>query len=300
MRTLARGSALAVFFAAATIVLGADLVVLRGGSRIELKSPPVRQGNVVLLTRSDGTLLSVSASEIDWKATAAARSSAAQASSRPAPAVTAPPETPAEAARAARPGKARVKLTDADVSHAGETESDSAEKEKKPSDTRSGSARLEVADYAQEKSGNDLLVHGSLRNAGGSPATSARMTVTALDDKTEKVASGEAALSSPSVEPGGAVTFSVSIPVGEKTAASIRFAPQWLAPAPPPPVPTPAAVAPAGAKAVAATPKPTPYGQGSLYAAPAPQASTTPPADGNGYLPGMSAPENQPKPPNNP
>jgi hypothetical protein len=32
----------------------------------------VRQGNVVLLTRSDGQLLSVHAADIDWKATAAA------------------------------------------------------------------------------------------------------------------------------------------------------------------------------------------------------------------------------------
>src|SRR6266536_1663567 len=49
-----------------------EVVVLQGGARIELQKPPVRQGNVVLLTRTDGTLLSVHDADIDWKATAAA------------------------------------------------------------------------------------------------------------------------------------------------------------------------------------------------------------------------------------
>ena len=45
-------------------------------------------------------------------------------------------------------------------------------------------------------------------------------------------------------------------------------------------------------------PTPTPYGRGTLYAPPAASAATTPPADDHrGYLPGMSSPENQPKPP---
>jgi hypothetical protein len=290
-----------MLFAAAAFAFAADVVVLTGGSRIELKKPPVRQGTVVMLTRPDGTLLSVPASEIDWKATAAA-SAAARASAAPAPAVTAPPETPAEAARSGRTGaKARVKLTDADVAHVDEVETASGEK--KESEPRSGAARLEIADYTQEKSETDLVVRGSLRNSGGVPASSARMTVTALDEKGEKIASGEAVIPSGSIEPGATASFSAKIPVGEKTASSIRFAPQWLAPAPqaPSPSPTPGPALPASGRAASGQNperRPTPYGQGTLYAAPAPSASTSPPADGNsGYLPGMASPENQPKPP---
>ncbi len=292
-----------MLFAAAALALAADVVVLKGGSRIELKKPPVRQGTVVMLTRSDGTLLSVPASEIDWKATAAA-SAAARAPAAPAPVATAPPETPAEAARSGRAGaKARVKLTDADVAHVAEVETASGEKEKKESEPRSGAARLEVADYTQEKAETDLVVRGSLRNSGGVPASSARMTVTALDEKGEKIASGEAVISSGSIEPGATASFSTKIPVGEKSASSIRFAPQWLAPAPqaPAPSPTPGPALPASGRASSGQtpePRPTPYGQGTLYAAPAPSASTSPPADGkSGYLPGMASPENQPKPP---
>jgi hypothetical protein len=133
------------------------------------------------------------------------------------------------------------------------------------------------------------------------------MTVTALDEKGEKIATGEAGLSNSVVAPGGAVSFSVTIPVGERPIGSIRFAPQWLATAPPGSVAaalTPAAPAPSAEKPLARqspAPAPTPYGLGSLYAAPAASASTTPSADGKtGYIPNMSSPENQPKPPNQP
>jgi len=296
-----------MLFAAASLAFAADVVVLKGGSRIELKKPPVRQGTVVTLTRSDGTLLSVPASEIDWKATAAA-SAAARASTAPAPVVTGPPETPAETARSGRAGaKARVKLTDADVAHVNEVETASGEKEKekekKGSEPGSGAARLEIADYTQEKYGTDPVVHGSLRNSGGVPASNARLTVTALDEKGEKIASGEAAISSGSIEPGATASFSAKIPVGEKSASSIRFAPQWLAPAPQAsaPAPTPGPALPASGKAAAGQNperRPTPYGQGTLFAAPPPSAPTSPPEDGkSGYLHGMASPENQPKPP---
>jgi hypothetical protein len=291
-----------LLFAAGAIVFAAgDVVVIKGGARIELQKPIARQGNVVLLTRSDGTLLSVPAADIDWKATEAARN-AARAPAKGASAVEAPPETPAQAARAGRSGpKARVKLTDADVGHV--TDEELASGPKQDVSPRSGSGRLEIVDYQQEKAGGNLVVRGSIRNSGATPATSSRMTVTAMDANGEKIATGEAGLSNGVVAPGGTVSFSVTIPVGERSAGSIRFAPQWLATEPSGPVAaaTPAAPSPSAEKPPtrqSPAPAPTPYGLGSLYAAPAASASTTPPADGKtGYLPNMSSPENQPKPP---
>ncbi|MGH9366678.1 MAG: hypothetical protein ACRD3M_03275, partial [Thermoanaerobaculia bacterium] len=92
-----RHAALVLLMALSAGAAGAsDVVVLRGGGRIDLKQPPVRRGNTVLLTRKDGTLLSVPFSEIDQKATAAARATPAgpvTAASAAAPV----PETPAEA-----------------------------------------------------------------------------------------------------------------------------------------------------------------------------------------------------------
>ena len=55
-----------------------EVVVLLGGVVIELKQPWVLRGRSALLTRKDGTLLSVPVSEIDLKATAAANHAGGQ------------------------------------------------------------------------------------------------------------------------------------------------------------------------------------------------------------------------------
>ena len=296
MRNVRGSIASALLFAAAAFCFAAaDVVVLQGGVRIDLQKPMTRQGNVVLLTSADGTLLSVRASDIDWKATAAAK--AARGPGKPAPAIALPAETPAQAAKSGREGpKARVKLTDADVGHAAGEEADSEEKPKKE-EPRSATAKLDVIDYSQEKSGPNLVVRGSMRNSGATPAVNARMTVTALDEKGERIGAGEASLSNGLVASGATVAFTATIPVGEKFVGTLRFAPQWISPAPPAPAPAAPGAGRPGSSQVP-TPVPTPYGLGTLYAAPASSAPTTAPADGKtGYIPGMASPENQPKVP---
>ena len=300
-------------------VLVADVVVLKGGAVITLKKAPEVRGKTVLLTRSDGTVVSVPATEIDRAATAAARSAPA-----PAPAPTpAPAATLAGAARAAREvPKARVRITDADVSH-GEAEAAAPEaaatEGEKGADAAAGAGRVEVADYAQEKSGDALIVRGTLRNPGATQAMNVRMSVTAIDAKGQTITSGEAGLSNGAIEPFRTVAFSVTIPVGARAVGSLRFSPRWVASALPgatTPDGDPAARDRATAAAAAAAaappaptaapkasapppPAPTPYGRGSLYAAPPANAPSQAPADGKtGYIPGASSPSNQPKPPN--
>jgi hypothetical protein len=295
---------------AAGLAAATEVVVLRGGARFELQSPPVRQGNNVLMTRTDGTLFSAPASEIDWKATAEARS----ASKRPAaaPAFAAPATTPAEAARASSErGKARVKITDEDVGHV--TDTSSPADARKDITSRSSTAKLEIADYNQERSGANLLVQGTLRNVGALSALRTRMNVTAVDETGSPINSGEATMSNGTVEAGHSVAFTASIAVGDRIANSVRFTPQWVPePAPAaapssaasPARPAPAAGSPeSGMAAPAASnpapaPAPTPYGRGLFYAAPPPPAAMSPSADGKtGYVPGAARPEDQPKPP---
>ncbi|HSD72058.1 MAG TPA: hypothetical protein VLE54_04675, partial [Thermoanaerobaculia bacterium] len=92
-RTLGLAALLSLFLAGP--LAAAEVVVLKGGAVITLKTPPVRRGNTVILTKTDGTVLSVPISEIDRAATAASRSVAAS----PAPAATpVPAATLAEAA----------------------------------------------------------------------------------------------------------------------------------------------------------------------------------------------------------
>ncbi len=299
----------------------ADVVVLKGGGRIELKQPPVRRGNTVLLTRKDGTLLSVPFSEIDQKATAAAKAAPA-APPRAADAAAPVSESPAEAARATREGpKARVKLTDEDVGHYMDAglPADEGTAEEGGGGAVTG-ARVDIANYTQSKTDGNLIVKGTLRNLGTLAALNTRLTVTPLDEKEQAIDSAEASVSSGTIEPGREVNFSATIPIGDKTVGTMRFSPRWIPQTPPAeaaaaaggtasgaaaagaataPGATGAAVAagPAASASKAPAPAPTPWGFGLNYAPPAPNAPMQPPADGSGYIPGAATPENQPKPP---
>jgi hypothetical protein len=278
----------------------AEVVVLRGGTVVTLKQPVVRRGNTAYLTRADGTLLSVPVTEIDREATAAANQAAASAASaQAAPAEAPPASTPAEAARAtadATNPKARVRITDADVSHPLEY-TEEAKPEAAPA--AAGGARVEVGDYTQEQRGDTLMIKGSLRNVGQGPAESIRMSVAAIDEKGQNIEGTTASLSKGSIAPGQSLDFTASMKVGEKTVATLRFNPQWAAPKPPPPPPGAAgAASAAGAQAAPPAPRPTPYGRGNLYAAPVANAPSEAPADGKtGYIPGAASSDQQPRPP---
>ncbi|MFN2387935.1 MAG: hypothetical protein ABR576_16915 [Thermoanaerobaculia bacterium] len=314
-----------MFLSAALALVGsqaiaAEVVVLRGGTRIELKKPWVRQGNNALLTRADGTLLSVPVAEIDREATAVAQSAPALPPRSAEVAVA--PASPAEAARAGRDRpKARVRVTDADVGHHVESPVAAPTGEEKR-ESPSGAGRLEVVDYTQERAAGQMMVRGSLRNAGGTTATASRLTISALNAEGLVFVSAEASLSNGTIEPHRTVNFTANLPVGEQPVASLRFAPRWNAVTPPQPAPAagaagtttaagegnasaapgsqnPDAAAPAAAAARPDRARPqTPPGQGVLYAAPPPSASFSPPADGrSGYIPGAASADQQPKPP---
>ena len=298
MNPVSRRLALAAALAASATFGLADVVVLKGGTVVALKQPWVRRGNTAYLTRADGTLLSVPASEIDRDATAAANRAAA-AAPPPAPAAP-PPSTPAEVARAAKDTpKARVRITDADVSHPMDLSAPEGAEKKEAA--AAGAPRVEVADYAQEKNGTALAVRGTLRNPGQGTAENVRMTVTAVDEKGQSIDGATASVSKGVIEAGQSVEFNATLNVGEKTVASLRFAPQWTNPKPPPPAagrPGAAGEASASGAGKPPAPRPTPYGRGTLYAPPVASAPSEAPADGKtGYIPGASHPDNQPKPP---
>ena len=295
----------AVLFGLAAGVL-ADVVVLKGGTVIPLKQPVVRRGSTAYITRADGTLLSVPVSEIDRDATAAANRAA------PAPAAPAPTEAtnPADAARSVKDAqkdgpKAKVRITDADVSHPLDlAEAAGEDKDKDKKAEAAGQARVEIADYTREKNGAALVVKGSLRNPGQGTAENVRLSVTAVDEKGQPIDGANATLTKGSLDSGSTVEFMASLNVGDRNVAAVKFQPQWTVPKPVPAAAPAAGARPAvpgqaGTGTAAPTPVPTPYGLGSLYAAPNANASTDVPSDSHtGYLPSVSSPDNQPKPPN--
>ena len=297
MRNVRFGFAALLLASAAASGFAADVVILRGGSRIDLQEPPKQQGNTAILVRSDGTLLSVAMSEIDWKATAAARSRGPEPAK---PVVVAPPSAPTDALRTGHEERARVRVTDADVGHAAELPARPGET-LKPSEMKANAPRVEVGEYTQAKTGSNFVVTGQLVNPGTTSALNVRLMVTPVDEDGTAMTTAAAAVANGTIEGGRSVAFSVSIPVGEHNITQVRFLPQWQTPTPPPaPVAAaaPAAAAPAAAASKPPAPAVTPYGQGTLYAAPAPSAPMKPPADGNsGYIPGATTPDNQPKTP---
>jgi hypothetical protein len=295
-RRLTGIAAAALGFLCGAAVL-ADVVVLKGGTVIPLKQPVVRRGNTAYITRADGTLLSVPTSEIDRDATAAAN----RTKEAPAAPAAPPASNPADAARAKDGQKAKVRITDADVSHPLEfpEPGDDKDKDKDKKEQGSGIARVEVGDYSREPNGATVVIKGSLRNPGQGPAENVRLSVSAFDEKGQSIDGTNATLSKGTLDPGGTIEFTATLTVGEKTIGSLKFQPQWTTPKPPPAAGAPGqAGAAGGAAQQAPKPVPTPYGRGTLYAAPQANASTDRPADSNtGYLPGVSSPDNQPKPP---
>jgi len=289
----------------AAVAPGGEVVVLKGGEVVPLKQPAMRRGNTAYLTRADGTVLSVPLSEIDRDATAAANRPAPPA---PAAAPEAPASTPAEAVRTTKDGpKARVRITDADVSHPLDTTpAGSAEKKDEPQ-TSGSPARVELVDYQQDRDGGNLIVRGSLRNSGQATAESVRLTVTVLDEKGQAIDGTTAKLSKGSIESATSVDFTASLKVGERNVGNLRFQPTWTQPRPPAPAAAAArpgspdtrgGAAPASAANQPPAPAPTPFGRGTLYAAPIANAPMEAPKDGKtGYIPGASSPDNQPKPP---
>lgn len=306
--------ALVASLAVASRAAASDAVVLKGGERIDLKEPPLQKGNNALLTRLDGTLFSVPMSEVDWKATAALKGKPPAKTA----AVVAPPSAPADALRTGHEEKARVRVTDADVGHQAEPQAQPGD-DKKASAMPAGTPRVEVLEYNQTRSGESLLVTGQLHNPGVGPANSVRLSVSATGPDGAAFATTVATLSNGTIEGGKAVSFSASLPVGERAVTTVRFAPMWMSPPPPAPAQPANGAAAAGATgstgstgstaagAAAAAPdsaskpplpRPTPYGQGSLYAAPAGSSPTVAPNDGKtGYIPGATTPDNQPKTP---
>jgi hypothetical protein len=292
----------AALLGAAASALGTEVVVLKGGSVIPLKGPVVRRGSTAYITRADGTLLSVPVSEIDRDATAAANRPAAAPAASAAPA---PATNPADAARTVgKDGqKAKVRITDADVSHPMDLGPGTGDdKDKKDKDDSKGAARVEVADYTREQTGPTLVVKGTLRNPGQGVAEGVRMSISAMDEKDKSIDGVNATLSKGSLDSGSTIEFTASLNVGDKTVANLRFQPQWTVPKPPLAAAPGQPGQPAGAGQAAANrppaPVPTPYGRGTLYAAPVANATTEVPSDSHtGYLPSVSSPDNQPKPP---
>lgn len=276
----------------------AEVIVLKGGSRLELSKPYVVRGSQAILTLKDGTVLSVAASEIDRDATAAARAAATQKAAPPSPPAA---TSPAEAARAQQgASKAKVHLGDSDVGHDYAPTPDDAGGESAPA---ASDARIEVADWDKTPGDGSVTVHGNVRNSGGTTAQAVGLMVSIRDEDGKTTGSSTASLPSPTLEPGASMPFTASIAASGKV-GSVRFQPRWDVPVPPKEKSGAKQGSPASPAAPASKPAPAPepakpqYVPTPGYAPPAPSATNQPDPEGHqGYLPGVEIPPPPPPPP---
>ena len=282
--------------------LAAGQVVLKDGRTLETKKPPVIRGKQAILVLADGKLVSIPASEIDTAKTAAAAERAAEAAKVPtvAPAAARAPSL-ADAARATRDGKkATVVLTDQDVA-GGYLEPDDAKK-------GPGAGRIIVSNVSAKKGATGTAVTGSVQNVGEGIAEGVAVTVEAVGDQGQTVASTFGQLSADILAPGEKATFTAQLDA-EATAQNVRVSPRWQVkkqeeggnqPASSGGKSATPGATPAGEPTPAPTPvpvaTPAPVLRSPDMPAPAPNAPVGAPAKpGGGYVPQPST--SQPKPP---
>ncbi len=278
----------------------ADQVVLRDGRVLETKKPPTIRGRQAVLVLADGKLVSIPATELDMKKTAALAAKPTVTGSGGKTAES-PPPTLVDAARAsAAARKAVVILTDRDV--AGGRLEPTGEKSISP-------GRVVVSNVSARKAGGGTAVTGSVQNAGEVPIEGVAVTVEAVGADGKTIASAFGQLSADALGAGEKATFSAQLDA-EAGAQNVRVVPRWRetkraaagadasgqAGRSEAPGESPAGVEPPPTPVPAPTATPTPPSRPSDVAAPPANAPVGAPASPGGtYLPLPAS--DQPKPP---
>ena len=228
--------------------LGAD-VVLKDGQSIPTSKPYVVKGRMALLTRPDGTLVSIPVDEIDLARTAAAARAPAPP---PAPAEAAPgvakPLTLAEAAKIKGPRKATVVFTDRDMSQGDvQDEGEKAEKGEKEGE-------VSISGFNATRTKTGYSIEGSVINSGKGDVRGVSVTIEMIGEGGKSVQSVYGNLAKDSLAPGEKSAFSATVPT-EAEARSWKYAASWPVTVPIKPA-DPAVVAKAGEVPPKAAPPP--------------------------------------------
>lgn len=275
--------------AAALIILRADAaqdLVLKSGETIRA-SKVVEKGRQLIVTTTDGRLLSVAASDVDREKTAAARAAAAAPAASPA--VAAKPRSIADVASARKDRKAMVVLTDGDVSQVLEnTEGEAAQ------------GVLDVAGANAVKTPLGYSVTGSLVNSGQGEVLGPGVRIEGIGANGSVVVSASASGDKAKLDGGQSASFKADIATTE-TVNSFRYVPQWQATMAvkklePSDGAAPEAAAPAPATPAATTPRATPVPRPDMPAPPPKYPVGSPTTPGGVYVPATSK-DGQPKPP---
>lgn len=203
------------------LVPGAEAaeVVLKDGSRIPVARPYVTKGTMAVLTRPDGSVVSLPLSEIDVEKSAASAAAPPPAAKAPTPPpVPAKPMTPADAAKIKGARKATVVLTDDDVAPG--TPSASGGKGEK------GEGEVSIGAVQAVRSKTGYTVNGTVVNSGGGPVQGVSVSIELVGEENKTITTAFGRVAQPTLGPGESAAFDAEIPSAVE-AKNFRYVPRW-------------------------------------------------------------------------
>ncbi len=219
-RRLASAAALAFFLSAAGPAALAAEVVLKDGSTVPVSKPYVVKGTMAILTRADGSLVSLPLSSIDVEKTAKAMAAPAPAPT-PAPTPVVPPKplTPAEAAKMKGARRATVVLTDSDVALGAPPTAGAATAEK-------GEGEVSIGGVQAVRTKTGYSFSGTVVNSGGNPVEGVSVSIELVGEEGKTITTGFGRVAKPTLAPGESAAFEAEI-ASAVEAKSFRYVPRW-------------------------------------------------------------------------
>lgn len=202
-----------------TASLYAADVILKDGQAIATKKPYVVKGKMAILTRTDGSLVSIPMADIDLGKTAAAAVKPAAPKAAPEPDAPKKPTTPVEAANAKGGKRATVVITDADVGSATPVGPDGEKVEK-------GEGEVSIANANATRTKTGYSIKGSVINVGKADVRGVAVTIELVGENGKAMQTVFGAVAKDNLAPGEKSAFTAEV-TSEAEAKSFRYVPSW-------------------------------------------------------------------------
>ncbi|HEX7580452.1 MAG TPA: FxLYD domain-containing protein [Thermoanaerobaculia bacterium] len=178
------------------------------------------KGKMAILTRTDGSLVSIPVEDIDLGKTAAAAAvKPAAPKTEPKPAAPKKPTTPAEAARAKGGKRATVVITDDDVGTSTPVGPDGEKVEK-------GDGEVSIANANATRTTSGYSIKGSVINVGKADVRGVSVTIEAVGENSKAMQTVFGNVAKDNLAPGEKSAFTAEV-TSEAEAKSFRYVPSW-------------------------------------------------------------------------
>ena len=205
---------------AAALPAPAADVILKDGQSIATSKPYVVKGKMAVLTRLDGSLVSIPADEIDLPKTAeAALPKPAAPEAAPSPEVVKAPKTPAEAAKVKGAKRASVVLTDAEVAR-GTGPGPEGEKQEK------GDGEVSIGSVTADRTKTGYSIVGSVIDSGKGEVRGVGVRIEMVGENGKVLQTVFGNVAKDNLAPGEKSAFTAEV-VTDVDAKTFRYIPSW-------------------------------------------------------------------------